>query len=84
MYLALLSFAIVKPSDWSDVAVFCVLGKAVDVPPETPVLADAFIAVIITSSILLFIAAAAALAYVDVGSISILTLSASSTRSPHS
>ena len=32
MYLADLSFAIDKPSDWSDVAVFCVLGRAVEVP----------------------------------------------------
>ena len=84
MYLALLSFAILKPSDWSDVAVFCVLGKAVEVPPATPVSAEAFIAVMMTSSILLFIAAAAALAYVLVGSINALTLSASSTKSPHS
>ena len=55
MYLALLSFAILKPSDWSDVAVFCVLGKAVEVPPATPVSAEAFIAVMMTSNYVIVI-----------------------------
>ncbi len=55
-----------------------------EVPTATPVSAEAFIAVMMPSSIERFMAAAAARAYVEVGSINSRTLSLSSTKSPHS
>ena len=61
-FFASLNLAKVKPSDWFDVANLDVLGSATEVPPVTPASADALKAVIITSSILLPIAAAAAFA----------------------
>ena len=73
IFFAETNFAIDSPAD--PCTIFWADGNVVDVDPDAPVLAVPIRAVMISSSIALPIAAAAVLAYTDVGSDNNLTLS---------